>query len=146
VDHDGDVIRIVEGRRAAIERGIIEVPLRRSDLPDELRKIVPVFVVAGPAAFGGEIILVPPLQLGLWRQRRLVGFLAADQITAHGDQALQRSGQSAAMMSAVRPPQSKPGEDRLLDLESIHQAMMSRGDRRCWPLRNVSLERKRVVP
>ena len=55
VDHDGDVIRVVEGRRAAIERGIVEVPLRRSELPDQLRKIVPVFVVAGPAAFGGEI-------------------------------------------------------------------------------------------
>ena len=62
MDHDGDVIRVVEGRRAAIERGIVEVPLRRSELPDELRKVVPVFVVAGPAAFGGKIILVPPLR------------------------------------------------------------------------------------
>ena len=31
VDHDGDVIRIVEGRRAAIERGVVEIPLRRSE-------------------------------------------------------------------------------------------------------------------
>ena len=31
MDHDADVIRIVEGRCAAIERGIIEVPLRRSE-------------------------------------------------------------------------------------------------------------------
>ena len=62
MDHDGDMIRIVEGRCAAIERGIIEVPLRRSDLPNELRKVVPVFVVAGAAAFRGKIILVPPLR------------------------------------------------------------------------------------
>jgi hypothetical protein len=41
MDHDADVIRIVEGRCAAIERRIIELPLRRSELPDELRKIVP---------------------------------------------------------------------------------------------------------
>ena len=61
VDHDGDVIRVVEGRRAAIERGIVELPLRRGDLPDELREIVPVFLVAGPSAFGGKIELVPPL-------------------------------------------------------------------------------------
>ena len=36
MDHDGDVIRIVEGRGTAIERRIIEIPLRRSKLPDEL--------------------------------------------------------------------------------------------------------------
>ena len=29
VDHDGDVIRIIERRCAEIERGVIEVPLRR---------------------------------------------------------------------------------------------------------------------
>jgi len=40
MDHNGDVIRIVERRCTAIERGIIEVPLRRSELPDELGKIV----------------------------------------------------------------------------------------------------------
>jgi hypothetical protein len=56
MDHDRDMIRVVEGRFAAIERGLIEVPLRRSDLPDELGKIVPVFVIAGPAAFRGKII------------------------------------------------------------------------------------------
>lgn len=54
VDHDGDVIGIVEGRCAAIERGIIEGPLRRSDLPYELGKFTPVFVVAGPAAVGAK--------------------------------------------------------------------------------------------
>src|ERR1700733_10291726 len=30
MDHDGDMIGVVEGRRAAIERGVIEIPLRRS--------------------------------------------------------------------------------------------------------------------
>jgi len=65
MDHDIDVIRIVEGCCTAIERGILEAPLRRSDLPNELRKVVPVFVVAGSAAFGGEVILVPPFELVL---------------------------------------------------------------------------------
>src|ERR1700678_3257246 len=88
VDYDRDMIRIVERRRRAIEGGIIEVPLRRSDLPDEPREIAPVFVVADAAAFRGEIKLVPPLQLSLRRQRRLVRCLAADQITAHRDQRL----------------------------------------------------------
>src|SRR5262245_23432268 len=35
MDHDVDMIRVVEGRRAAIEGGIVELPLRRGDLPDE---------------------------------------------------------------------------------------------------------------
>src|SRR5918998_3104821 len=121
MDHDADVIRVVEGRRAAIERGIIEVPLRRSGLPNELCKIVPVFLVAGPAAFGGEIILVPPLELSLWRQGHLVGFRAADQITTHGDQGL------AALWPECRDDVGRPrspittGDGSLLDLESIHQ-------------------------
>src|SRR5262245_50073303 len=63
MDRDSDVIRIVEGRRAAIECGVVEVPLRRSGLPDQLGKVVPVFLIADPAAFGGEIVLVPPLEL-----------------------------------------------------------------------------------
>ena len=32
--HDGNVVRIGERRCGAIERGIIEAPLRRGDLPD----------------------------------------------------------------------------------------------------------------
>ena len=130
MDHDGDVIRVVEGRRGAIERGIIEVPFRRSELPNQLRKIVPVFVVALPAAFGGKIILVPPLELGLWRQRYLAGFLAADQITAHRDEGLAALGPERR--DDVGRPRSpiKTGDDRLLDFESIHQGDDIDGERR----------------
>ena len=35
MDDDADMIRIVEGRRTAIEGCIIDVPLRRSELPDD---------------------------------------------------------------------------------------------------------------
>src|SRR5882724_5256012 len=118
--HDADVIRIVEGCCAALERGVIESPLRRSELPDELGKIVPVFLVAGAAAVRGKIVLVPPFELSLWRQRHPADFLAADQITAHGDESL----------AALRPERCddvgracspiKAGDDRSPDLESIH--------------------------
>src|SRR5438552_1832706 len=37
MDHDGDVIWIIEGRRTAIERRIVKLPLGRGKLPDELR-------------------------------------------------------------------------------------------------------------
>ena len=55
MDHDADVLRVVEGRCAAIERGINEVPFRRIDLPDEIREFASVFLVARPQpAFCGK--------------------------------------------------------------------------------------------
>ena len=36
VDHDTDIVRVVEGCRGAIERRVVERPFRRRDLPDEL--------------------------------------------------------------------------------------------------------------
>ena len=62
MNYDADMIRIVQRCRAAIERGVIGIPRWRSYLPDELGKIMPVFVVAGPATFRGNIELVPPLR------------------------------------------------------------------------------------
>src|SRR5260370_40795069 len=121
MDHDADMIRIVEGRCAAIERGIVEVPFWRSDLPNELRKVVPVCIVAGPAAFRGKIKLVPPCELSLWRQRHLAGLLAADQIPAHRDEGLASLREDGR--DDVGRPRApiKTAQDRLLDLERIHQ-------------------------
>ena len=68
-----DVIRIVKGRCAAIEPGIIEVPPRRRELPDELRKVVPVFVIAGAAAFRGEIELIRALEPTAPEAARIAG-------------------------------------------------------------------------
>jgi len=55
VDRDADVIRIVEGCGASIERRVVELPLRRGELPDELCKVVPVLVISQTAALGGVI-------------------------------------------------------------------------------------------
>jgi hypothetical protein len=46
MDDDADMIRVIEGRRAAVERSVIEVPFWRSEPPDELVKIMPVFFVS----------------------------------------------------------------------------------------------------
>jgi hypothetical protein len=130
MNHDGNVVRVVERRRGAVERGITELPPRRGDLPNELPEIVPVFVVAERAAFRRKIILIPPLVLGFWRQRRLVGFRAADQIAANGNEGL------AALRPERRDDVRRPcspviaGEDRLVDLEGIHQSDGIEGDRR----------------
>jgi len=79
MDHDIDVVRVVEGGCTARKRRVIEVPLRRSRLPDKLRELAPVFLVAGPAALSGEIELVPKIKFGLRRGRQLAGFLIADR-------------------------------------------------------------------
>jgi hypothetical protein len=57
MDHDTDVIRIIEGRRGAIECGVIEIPFRRAVLPDEFCKSVPIFFVTDLAAFRRKIKL-----------------------------------------------------------------------------------------
>jgi hypothetical protein len=53
MDHDADMIGIVERLRGAIECGIVKIPFRRGELPDQLCEIVPVFLIAVPAALGG---------------------------------------------------------------------------------------------
>src|SRR5580704_14112646 len=54
VDHDADVVRIVERGRAALECGVVEVPSWRREAPDEPRKLAPVPVVSRPTALRRE--------------------------------------------------------------------------------------------
>ena len=70
VDHDRDMIGIVEGGGRAFERGVIEIPFRRCGPPDEPGKVAPVFFIARTATVGRKIELVPPLQLRTRRQRQ----------------------------------------------------------------------------
>src|SRR5947208_8772509 len=63
VNHQGDVIRVVERLRSPIERRIVELPLWRGCPPDQPGKLVAVVLVACAAAFRGEIVLVPPFEL-----------------------------------------------------------------------------------
>ena len=146
VDDDVDVIRVVEGRGATIERRVIEVPARRRDPPDQLRKIPPIRLVAGAAAFRGEVELIPPLELRFRWQGLLVRVAAADQVAAHRDEGL------AALRPKRRDDVGGPGapvatpDDGLLDRSASINAMTSRAITDCWPFRGVSLERNRVEP
>src|SRR5262249_49172703 len=83
MDDDTDMIRVIDRSCAAVERRVIEVPFWRSELPDELVELMPVFFVACAATVRRKIKLVPPFEFGLWRQRHFVGFTVADQIAAH---------------------------------------------------------------
>lgn len=59
---------------------------------------------------------------------------------------MQRSGQSTAMMSAVRAPQSNPARIAFSIFSASMSAMMSSAITDCWALRNVLSDRNRVVP
>src|SRR5689334_9196225 len=130
VDGDRDMIGIVERRRAAVERRIVEFPFRRGGLPDELREVARIFLIAFAAPLGGEIILIPPFELGLGRQRRLANLLAADQIAAHGYDRLAALGpEHTGDVGRARAP-IETGEDRAVDLERIHECDRVDGERR----------------
>src|SRR5262249_28910984 len=121
MDNDADMVRVFEGRCASLERSRIEVPFWRRKLPNELGKITPIFFVAGSAAFGGKIKLIPPFELSLRRQRRLVRGRAADQISADGDHSFaafrpKRANNVGGARSPIKPP-----DHCFIDLESIHQ-------------------------
>ena len=48
VDHDVDMIRVVERPGGAIEGGIVEVPLRRRELPNKLGKVCLLYTSPSP--------------------------------------------------------------------------------------------------
>src|SRR5262249_20338210 len=108
------MIRVVEASRAALERRIVEMPLGRRELPDELVEVTQVFGVAGPAALGCEVELVPPLQLCWWRQRYHAGLLAADEVSTDRDQRLAALLPECGDDVGGPCPPVEAGEDRPL--------------------------------
>src|ERR1700733_9301617 len=89
------MVGVFERLRAAVEGRVIELPLRRGELPDQLREVVPVFLITLLAALGREIELVPPLQLGRRWQRQLAGLLTREQIAADRDHGFASPGKSS---------------------------------------------------
>src|SRR5262245_51158380 len=88
MDHNGDVIRIFESRRTSIKRSLVKVPFWGSGSPDEFCELTSKLLVAQLSAFRRKIELVPPLELSRRRQRHLVYFRIADEISADRYKAL----------------------------------------------------------
>ena len=68
--HDVNVVGVGKGRCCAGVRSIVEIPLWRSLVPDELIELVNVFRIAGLADWGGEIVLITVLRS--WRMLAVV--------------------------------------------------------------------------
>ena len=148
MDDDVHVVGIVERHSGAIEGCVVEVPFRRSKPPDESREIASVFIVACATAVGGKIELVPPLQLGLGRQRYSAGLLTADQIAAHRDHGLAALGPQRGddVSSARTPVESRDGCP--FNLEGVHQFDGVHRDRGWLPVAERATRQKprRPVP
>src|SRR5207245_11143780 len=121
MDHDTDVIRVIEGRCRPIERRIVKLPFRRGELPDQLVEVPGVLAVSKAPAFGGEVELVPPLELSRGWQRLLVRLLAADQVATHGyERPAALWPERGDDVGTSRSP-IKAGNDRTVDFQGIHQ-------------------------
>jgi len=104
--------------------------------------------VAPLLAARGYRVIVPYL-----RGSGTTRFLSDDTVR-NGEQAviavdtiaLQRSGQRAAMMLAVRAPQSKPPRIALSILSAFMKSIVSTASADGCPFRTVAFDRKRVVP
>jgi len=84
VNHDVDIVRIIEGRGGPLEGRIVEMPVRRPLPPKYTRDLAPVGGKARPSAFDLEIILIPIGDLAhrLCGDHRVGDVL--DQIAVHG--------------------------------------------------------------
>src|SRR5690242_3758118 len=87
VDDNRDMVGVVEAAGRAFVSRIVEMPLGRGGLPDQLVERLAVLLIADPAALGREVELIPPREFGFWRQRRSIGLLAADEVAADRDEA-----------------------------------------------------------
>ena len=121
--------------------------LRRRGSPDQLRKLAPVLVVADAAALGREVVLVPPLQLGLAAETaacRPPGCRSGSRSPRPGRAALrpQRGDDAGGPRSPV-----EPRHDRLVDRRARPGRRPRR--RRAPPARRCARSRrsrKRVRP
>src|SRR5436190_175218 len=77
--------------------------------------------IPGTAAFGGEVVLIPPLELRGRRQRYAAADLAADQVAAHGHQrrATLRPERGKDVGRPCAPVETR--DDGSLDLERVQQ-------------------------
>jgi hypothetical protein len=126
-----DMVRVIERRGRALECRLVEVPFRRGEPPDKLGEVATVSFVASAAAIGGEIELVPPLPMRY-------------PLTA--TRALQRRGQSAAMISADRAPQSNPARMARSMRRASIIATVSSATAEGWPFRKLLSDTNRVGP
>src|SRR4029453_13939120 len=99
-------------------------------------------LVTSASPFGGEVVLVPPLELRLRRQGCPVRLLAADQISAYRDHrpAAMRPQRSDDIRRSGAP--IEPGDDRVIDSQRVHERDAVAGERRLLTVPHRAAETK----
>src|SRR6266516_6584234 len=122
VQHDVDVVGIVESPSGAFQRGVIEVPVRRVSRPDHPRDVAPVRGVTGSATLGQEVVEVPEAGFEVGPDRGHGEAYVLDEVAVDGDDAgtpfwPQRGGDAGCAPAPVIA-----GEDGARDVERIQQS------------------------
>src|SRR5947209_7659841 len=122
VQHDLDVVGIVEGHRGAVQRGVIEGPVRRVACPDHPRDVAPVRGETGAATLGQEVVEVPETGFEVGPDRRHGEAYVLNEVAVDGDDAgtalwPQRGGDAGCALAPVLA-----GEDGARDGERIQQS------------------------
>ena len=122
VQHDVDIVGIVEGHRGTFQRGVIEVPVRRVARPDHFGDFAPVGGETGSATLGQEVVEVPEagFEVGLdWShgEAYVLDEVAVDRDDAGTPFWPQRGGDAGCPPTPVIA-----GEDGARDAERIQQS------------------------
>ena len=134
VNRDCDMIGIVERRRRAREGGIVERPAGGGRPPDQPREIAGVGGIAGAAALGGEIELIPPAALRLRGEGARVRGLAADQIAADRDEPPDPFGRKHGQDAGGAGAPVAPADEDILEPQRLDQVERVDGKRRLLPV------------
>src|ERR1700730_6057228 len=113
------MIGLIERRCRAIVRRIVEVPFWRGELPNELVKSVPIFVVAAPTALCRKIVLIPPSQFSLWRQWQLLSLQVRYDVATDGDESFTAFRPNSRYDVCCSRSPIITRKDRLFNLERI---------------------------
>ncbi len=121
VQHDVDIVGIVEGHRGTFQRGVIEVPVRRVARPDHFGDFAPVGGETGSATLGQEVVEVPEAGFQVRPDRRHGAADVLDEVAVDGDDAgttvwPQRGGDAGRAPAPVIA-----GQDGARDVEGIQQ-------------------------
>jgi len=123
VDDDIDEIRVVEGNGGLLVRRVIEAPVGRPQLPEELAQRAAILSEASAAALGLKIVLVPVPKLILWclRLERSCNVLNVLAVAASRHEPThpvgpQRSDDTGRTSSPV-----VPSEYRARDRQRVHE-------------------------
>ena len=130
LDHDLDEVRIVESGGAALERGVVELPARRPQLPQQAGDAPAVPGQAGAAALAMEVVLVPEPQFVFGRLRLQRPGDVLDVVAVERKQPRATLRPQRRHDAGRAPAPVVAGQHRVRHRQCVHQGQQVRSQRR----------------